>query len=353
MSTLRTCQLIEPEIRSHNDGAVDRSKGIAENEALVEGQSSLAAHSEFAIGILHNAIGSQRGVGDGSEITGLLDTLRHMLDTFHHQRLSPKLLFPLANAVSPESRGGCPMPPLEAVFAVIHNAQEENNFMLLCLSDLLRPRSMSDVCLKVYFPKEFSDAEFIIVNAAMLSFHPGHPYSSSSGTNGDEQLQLMCRTNLETMFSRLSLFVKASYDMIIGLILGAIYAIDISNPSLAWALVGAASQSSHYLGLHTYARYVDTSSPKSTQGVLLFWVVYFLEKTLCLRVGRSSTIPHCDITAPWPGDLQECRSDALEYFHQQGKIASLAGRIYEQLYSGHALQLSGDTRMNRAVDLAE
>lgn len=82
-------------------------------------------------------------------------------------------------------------------------------------------------------------------------------------------------------------------------------------------------------------------------------MIYFIEKTLCLRLGRSSTIPDCDITAPWPGELQEPRSHALDYFHYQVKVASLAGRIYEQLYSGNALQLPEDSRMDRARNLGE
>lgn len=115
--------VIEQETRLPNNGAVVRSNDIAENEVLVEGQSSLTAHSEFAIGFLHNAVGSHEIVGDGSEITGLLGTLRHIVDAFNHHRLSPKLLLPLAQPVSCGDRGSCPIAPLEAVFAVIHKAQ--------------------------------------------------------------------------------------------------------------------------------------------------------------------------------------------------------------------------------------
>ena len=118
-------------------------------------------------------------------------------------------------------------------------------------------------------------------------------------------------------------------------------------------LVSAASQSSHYLGLHTRAGCMDALLPAPTQRQLLFWMVYFLEKTLCLRLGRSSTIPDCDITAPWPGDLQVSRSYALDYFHQQVKLASLAGRIYQQLYSGNALQLPAEVRTNQALELSQ
>ncbi|KAH2457207.1 hypothetical protein KXW63_002871 [Aspergillus fumigatus] len=340
--------VIERDTRSPNHRAVAQPKDIAENEALIEGQSSLAAHSEFAIGFLHNVVGCHQAVGDRSEITGLLGTLRHMVDAFHHQRLSPKLLFPLAKSVTSRDHESCPMPPLEAAFAVIHEAQEKNNFAYLCLSHLLGPRSLSDLCLKIYYSKEHSDVEFVIVNAALLFL-----YDDSSKNANVERLPLMCRTNLETVLSGLSLYVKASYDMILALVLGAIYALDISNPSLAWTLVSTASQLSHYLSLHTLAGCMEGSPPALTQRPLLFWTVYFLEKTLCLRLGRSSTIPDCDVTAPWPEELQGSSFHALKYFHQQVKLASLAGSIYEQLYSGKALQLPVEARTKRATELVE
>jgi hypothetical protein len=98
---------------------------------------------------------------------------------------------------------------------------------------------------------------------------------------------------------------------------------------------------------------MDASPPASTQRSFLFWSVYYFERTLCLRLGRSSTIPDCDITAPRLGELQVSRSYAFEYFHQQVKLANPSGKIYEQLYSGNALQLPAEVRTSRALVLAE
>lgn len=117
--------------------------------------------------------------------------------------------------------------------------------------------------------------------------------------------------------------------------------------------MNTAAQSAHTLGLHTRTGWNDPSPTPQTQRLVLFWAVYFLEKTLCLRLGRSSTIPDCDITVPWPGELQVVGSHALEYFHHQVKVAGLAGSIYEQLYSGKALQLPREARTTRALELAE
>lgn len=118
-ASLRAAAAIEPDTRP-----TINAKDVAESEVLIEGQSSFTAHCEFAIGFLHNVVGSrQPAMDDGSEITALLDTLHHILDAFHLQRLSPNLLFPLAKSVSSSGSNGHQMPPLESVFAVIYKAQ--------------------------------------------------------------------------------------------------------------------------------------------------------------------------------------------------------------------------------------
>lgn len=76
------------------------------------------------------------------------------------------------------------MPPLETVVQVLQKSHggffptylsactnellaDERCFVFLGLSFLLQPRSLSDICLKVYFTSDYSDADFIIVNAAL------------------------------------------------------------------------------------------------------------------------------------------------------------------------------------------
>lgn len=131
------------------------------------------------------------------------------------------------------------------------------------------------------------------------------------------------------------------------------YAIDISNPSLAWTLVTAAFQCSHTLGFHTCSNVPSELPYEPDQKQLLFWGVYFVEKSLCLRLGRSSTIPDCDITALWPEGRQMSDSHAITYVYQLVKLAGLAGRIYEQLYSAAALHSPLDTRVCQVLELSQ
>lgn len=131
-----------------------------------------------------------------------------------------------------------------------------------------------------------------------------------------------------------------------------IYAVDISKPALAWVYVTAAQQASYLLGFHTRLEGADGSGAPNKMG-LLFWAIYFLEKTLCLRLGRCSTILDIEITVPLPGGSPTSNDPSMGYFHQLVRLASLAGRTYERLYSAHALAQPNEARQQRVVELSQ
>ncbi|EMT61118.1 Putative transcriptional regulatory protein C11D3.07c [Fusarium odoratissimum] len=225
------------------------------------------------------------------------------------------------------------MPPIKVAAAAIRSAEDRRLITWLFLSVLLGSKSLSDICLKVYFSEDFSDAEYIILNIALYCFfRDDTPEEPEAPENYREEYKLSCQQNLETALSGLSLHIIPSHDMTLALLSGAIYAIELSQPSMAWTLVLAAYQGAHFLGYHTRkpgsSAWCDTSSNSG----LLFWAIYFLEKTLCLRLGRCSTIPDFEITVPFPGG-----SPAMDYCRNMVKLATLAGKIYEKLYSAQAL----------------
>ena len=102
--------------QSSNDQTKAPPNSIADDEmAVVEGQSSLTAHSTFAIDFVQNVVGSCQGMG-GYEISELLNRLRCIGDALKNRRLSSKPWFPLSQ---PEYE----MPPLKAAVKVIQKAQ--------------------------------------------------------------------------------------------------------------------------------------------------------------------------------------------------------------------------------------
>lgn len=119
--------------------------------------------------------------------------------------------------------------------------------------------------------------------------------------------------------------------------------------------MNAASQSARLLGYHTRSVGTDASTNQPNSKGLLFWLVYFLEKTLSLRNGQSSTILDSDITVPTPSSRTNSSpgSQLMEYFGYLVELARLAGRIYDELYCAGSLSLPVDVRRHRATVLAQ
>lgn len=109
---------------------------------------------------------------------------------------------------------------------------------------------------------------------------------------------------------------------------------------------------SQTLGMHSKVAMAQDPPEIKAVKIKLFWLVYVQEKSLSLRLGRSSTIRDSDITIPVPGidSLSE-----ISYFSQLDKMKDLAhlqGKIYDQLYSSGALAQSQHIRTTSARRLA-
>ncbi|KAI1808225.1 hypothetical protein F4811DRAFT_501589 [Daldinia bambusicola] len=332
-----------------------RTRREQEDEPVVEGLSSLSANSTFAVDCLRKVAGADREKGHNFETRELLDKLHQIVNAIKHKEVSPELLLPHA-LPRERCRDDLKMPPIQATVAVIRKAQEQQNYMLRFLNVALQTESLSELCLKVYFSGEYSEAEFIIINTA-LHYLFGNIKLEQDGQlqpgGSQEDFKLLCRVNLETALSRLSLHFKATYDMVLALILGAFYAVDISKPSLAWTYTVAAYHASHALGFHTRAKGADPGSDVPNTMGLLFWTIFCLERPLSLRLGRCSTIPDIEITVPLPGCSRTSVAPVMSYFHQSIRISVVAGRIYERLYSEHSLSAPDSIREQVIADLTQ
>lgn len=85
----------------------------------------------------------------------------------------------------------------------------------------------------------------------------------------------------------------------------------------------------------------------------LFWTIYMTEKMLSLRFGRSSTFRDQDITLARPGKgCGPSNSFCAELVPGWINIASIQGRIHDDIYSPGALMQPPHIRTSRAQALA-
>ena len=94
---------------------------------------------------------------------------------------------------------------------------------------------------------------------------------------------------------------------------------------------------------------VKDSPETRARKINLFWFLYTMDKGLCLRLGRASCIQDYDIAVPMPvlgAEENFAAGNGLIRFWC--KLAGIQGRVYEDLYSPHALKQPKASRAAKA-----
>lgn len=207
--------------------------------------------------------------------------------------------------------------------------------------------------MNVYFLEDFSESDFILTNAGLLYLFFERAQRS---TDKDEREDLeryipILQGNLETALANLPFHLPLTASMISALLLGAFHAIEISKPSLSWTLICKASELCQTLGYHRASTMKNDDPREAERKQFLFWNVYFIDKSLSLRLGRASTIQDWDITVPIP-DAEKVDDSPLSAFAALWvTTARCQGQIYEMLYSPDSINQPEDVRRYRVQTL--
>src|SRR5690242_17999177 len=160
--------------------------------------------------------------------------------------------------------------------------------------------------------------------------------------------------HLEVAITQLDVFIPASYEHVMALVLGAACAIEMCKPSLAWVLTAMAAGMSQNLGYHRYQTFQNDEEEERNSKIHLFWLIYMFDKQLSLRLGRASVIQDWDISLPLmtstpsPAAMTLGATQMLAYWI---KIAKVQGQTYEKLFSPAAFLRSPEDRLSTAVNL--
>jgi len=122
---------------------------------------------------------------------------------------------------------------------------------------------------------------------------------------------------------------------------------------VAWHLNATAAQLAQTGGFHR-KECLAVDPPRVAQvKAICFWQIYTVDKGLGLRLGRASVIQDCDISI-----ARELDFEGFPYLEETPipslwlKLGQVQGRIYKELYSPDALQLSPSKLSERAQNLA-
>ncbi|KAI8291539.1 putative transcriptional regulatory protein [Colletotrichum sp. SAR11_57] len=329
-----------------------------ESSAVVEGESSLAAHSVFATEFLQKVVSTKSLQDSSLDLGETLEALSQIVTALKQQPVAGEMTYPHAKPVQRQRIQGLELPPIQKAVNTIRVAKSQRLSGMAWIYDFLPTRRFPDLCLNVYFSENHSEYDFITVNGGLYSLFTDYAAQISPEDKKEyQEYARMCRTNLETSLSNLPLHLPASADVIVALLFGTFHAVEISKPSLAWTLASKASELCQTVGYHRVEclkNTKDDGKPR-VRGMhwhqFLFWNVYYIDKSLSLRLGRASTIPDWHITMPEPSLEDPLEDPLLPYYVLWIHTAKCQGKIYEMLYSPDSMAQPYHVRQTRVHEL--
>jgi hypothetical protein len=273
----------------------------SEEESVFGGDSAISAHTAFANDFLHHAVSKAPMPRVDPKMEEALAKLSQLVEMQKRRSISHGPRFPFQRPVPPGGLSQLPMPPMAAVVAALKRMKASPPSMFGAMLTLCSIKDIIQLCRTVYFATEdVPDPVFIIVNISLLNLFAEQHALETDPSFSDEYRSYveLCQVNIETGLANLSLFLTPKVENVQALLLGALYAIDVSRPSVAWHLICIGVQLALTGGYHRSECLADEPPAVRSTKANLFWQLYALDKGLALRIGRGSIIRECEITVP-------------------------------------------------------
>ncbi|PLB50051.1 hypothetical protein P170DRAFT_445447 [Aspergillus steynii IBT 23096] len=345
-----------PSTESHSTPAVSSNAAQADSIAgpVVEGDSSLTAHSAFANEFLQSFLSTDSVKDCSLEMRQTLDALAQTVATLKKQTASSGII---DTHLSPTPRlrlQDFELPPIEKAVALIRLAKSQSLAGTGWIYEHIQFNQFTDICLGVYFSDDYPGADFITVNAGLHSLFWDYAFQLPEEYREEYfGFARLCRVNLETALADLPLHLPATSSTVLALTFGAFHFVELSKPSMSWTFSSKASEICQTLGYHRDVSMKFDSQETIQYKLFLFWGVYFLDKSLSLRLGRASTIPDGDITIPRPSANNCNQAPVMAYFPLWIESARCQGNIYAMLYSPSSLAQPDKVRHDRVQILVD
>ncbi|KAH8200807.1 hypothetical protein TruAng_005044 [Truncatella angustata] len=300
-------------------------------------KSSILDHSVHIIEFLKTVLDDQYSKNDTSEASEVISSLKSLVAALENNHAGQSMSFSKLDIAKRDTNP--PMPPVEVVVAALRWAKEHDGYdRIVWIANILPLNVFTDICRKVCFAvDDYSETDLAIANGYL-----SYIFAEHVGLQDYIDYSQLCQKNLHSALLRLPLIMPPSMEVIAALTIGAFNAIQDSKAIMAWTFISAASNHCQTLGYHRHrsAREIDQTL-KDVQD-RLFWTVYRFDKSLSLRLGRSSSFRDSDIELPF--DVNTTRPTM---------VARIQGRVYDQLYSPMGLSRPYEERGHEAELLAE
>lgn len=314
-----------------------------------EGETSLMAHSRNARRVIEHLLQSTPSMSSDPEVIDALKTLHAAMKS--PSRTEVSLLRPVPTDEDQESSQNT-LPPEESVLNIIRGAQAADCLFFSIWLPFSTPAEFVHLCEQLY--SDFDSCSLAIKTTLYGRIHYMFvEYLSACKTPYDSIYWVHAQSFkllFEKCLRRYNVLSIPTFDNVLALVFGAGHAIQISDYASAWPMVSAAANMCQVLGWH---RLPDGYTRDAEAQRVLFWLIYYFDKCLSLRLGRSSNIQDRDITVSYPRDPAEAEYRSWHlWFLTLIDIATTHGSIYDHLFSPGSMHDPPKRRSQRVMELA-
>ncbi|KAJ4335667.1 hypothetical protein N0V87_005925 [Didymella glomerata] len=334
----------------------------ATTPAPFEGETAINSQSGYARALLTKVVGDTPSIGQNAEIKSALSALGDIVKGQEHITVSTtSTTNSLINrALQDLDPGKLERPPWPAVKEMLERALKYPTMAFAVIFPFLKMRNLFEI-----FEDAYTNPSQCPAPRRILAYGVGYnlftEFSALPWCNGLDQNALRgyatkCKYHLEVAISQLDVFIPASYENVMALVLGAACAIEMCKPSLAWVLTAMAAGQSQNLGYHRYQTFQNDEEEERNSKVHLFWMIYMFDKQLSLRLGRASVIQDWDMSlplitsTPTPAAMALGASQMMAYWI---KVAKVQGQTYEKLFSPAAFLKTPEERIRTSMNLID
>lgn len=184
---------------------------------MVEGESSLTAHSVFANDLVHRVMSGGTSMPEMHE---RIETLRNMVEAMKKQPAAHEMTYPHAKPAHFGAPKGCDLPPIAKTLELLKLSRANPELGIAWVFELFEMEHFPETCLALYMAEEYNAAQFITVNVGLHLLFSG--YSCFHQEREQEYLDLahICAVNVETALLSLPLHLPANDDVIVALSFG-------------------------------------------------------------------------------------------------------------------------------------
>ncbi|KAF2635490.1 hypothetical protein P280DRAFT_436975 [Massarina eburnea CBS 473.64] len=334
--------------------------------APFEGETTINRQSEFARELLEQAVGNTPSIGQNVEIKDALASLQEMVTRQGQftNAMPVSIVQPFFNkSLADIDVSQLEKPPWDAANDLIEKASVYPTMSFAVVFPFLQLKNMRDIFKETFLhPGDATVCRRILVFGVLynLFLEFGSYPVLESRVEGYRQYAQNCKTHLEISISQLDLYVPATYENILALLLASTFAIEMCKPSLCWLLITNAASLAQNLGYHRIQTMINDTEDERNAKINAFWFIYMMDKTLSLRLGRASVIQDWDMSLPYPSmESDHARFGSLVQMGARGssmliywiRVGQIQGQVYERLFSPAAFCKSREERTQTATEL--